>query len=269
MPWCPKCKNEYKEGITVCVDCGCELVDSLEDQAKPVYFGEEDEILNMIHFLKANGYMEAVSEYNEQDDCFELVAKAGDSERIKKMIQVYLKEIASREKAEEEEVQPEPTKTVLYEESGKKAEDYRTGAGTLLLVGTAGIIVLVLLNLGVLPIHLPLFTQRLTTGVMGVLFLIFVVLGISSLKSYHTLKNKAKNEETEKEQLLAWVTGNLTGSTIDAQIPEDVLQNSSKEELYFKRNDRLKEILKNQSPESTDAFIDYMIEEIYENLFEE
>ena len=27
MPWCPKCKSEYREGFTVCADCGSELVD--------------------------------------------------------------------------------------------------------------------------------------------------------------------------------------------------------------------------------------------------
>lgn len=30
--WCPKCKNEYVEGITTCVDCGCELVDELPEE---------------------------------------------------------------------------------------------------------------------------------------------------------------------------------------------------------------------------------------------
>ena len=30
MPWCPKCKSEYREGFTVCADCGGVLVD--EDQ---------------------------------------------------------------------------------------------------------------------------------------------------------------------------------------------------------------------------------------------
>ena len=29
MPWCPKCKNEYIEGITTCADCGVELVEEL------------------------------------------------------------------------------------------------------------------------------------------------------------------------------------------------------------------------------------------------
>lgn len=35
MPWCPKCKNEYKEGIKICADCGCELV-SEEKRKSPL-----------------------------------------------------------------------------------------------------------------------------------------------------------------------------------------------------------------------------------------
>ena len=29
--WCPKCRYEYREGITVCPDCGTPLVESLEE----------------------------------------------------------------------------------------------------------------------------------------------------------------------------------------------------------------------------------------------
>ena len=31
MAWCPKCENEYVEGIKVCADCGTELVENLEE----------------------------------------------------------------------------------------------------------------------------------------------------------------------------------------------------------------------------------------------
>mgnify|MGYP006910466739 CR=1 FL=1 len=34
MPWCPKCKNEYVDGVKTCVDCGCDLVGSLEEMEK-------------------------------------------------------------------------------------------------------------------------------------------------------------------------------------------------------------------------------------------
>ena len=43
MPWCPKCRNEYREGIAVCAECGVELVDSLEECGKQAFiFGEKD-----------------------------------------------------------------------------------------------------------------------------------------------------------------------------------------------------------------------------------
>ena len=34
MPWCPKCKNEYVEGIVKCADCGSELVEELPVKTK-------------------------------------------------------------------------------------------------------------------------------------------------------------------------------------------------------------------------------------------
>ena len=34
MPYCPKCKAEYREGITECADCHVPLVDSLPEEAK-------------------------------------------------------------------------------------------------------------------------------------------------------------------------------------------------------------------------------------------
>ncbi len=31
MPWCPKCKSEYREGFSRCATCGVELVDTFEE----------------------------------------------------------------------------------------------------------------------------------------------------------------------------------------------------------------------------------------------
>ena len=37
MPWCPVCKEEYKEGITTCPECNTPLVASLEEAEKSDY----------------------------------------------------------------------------------------------------------------------------------------------------------------------------------------------------------------------------------------
>ena len=56
--WCPKCKNEYIEGVTTCVDCGCELVAELPeeiDENEPVVIGsltEESTAEKLVDYLK-------------------------------------------------------------------------------------------------------------------------------------------------------------------------------------------------------------------------
>ena len=34
MPFCPKCRAEYIEGVRICEDCGISLEDSLPDEVK-------------------------------------------------------------------------------------------------------------------------------------------------------------------------------------------------------------------------------------------
>lgn len=80
--WCPKCKNEYVEGITLCADCGVELVDELPeetDEVKPVrlcHVANEEIGAKLVLYLNVEGVLTAgimpVTEEDEFDDGFTL-----------------------------------------------------------------------------------------------------------------------------------------------------------------------------------------------------
>ena len=68
MPWCPKCKTEYYEGIKVCSECGSELVESLDDVVtlSPIVEGDKAQMERLCKFLKYNKIDSATIEYQEQ-----------------------------------------------------------------------------------------------------------------------------------------------------------------------------------------------------------
>ena len=50
MAICPNCKLEYEDGITICTDCNCLLVDKLPDFefSIPMYYGMTEEEVQYI-----------------------------------------------------------------------------------------------------------------------------------------------------------------------------------------------------------------------------
>ena len=63
MPWCPRCKTEYRPGMTHCADCGTQLIDMPAEQSdiadpKPVFLAEirrDSDAELVIQLLEDNG----------------------------------------------------------------------------------------------------------------------------------------------------------------------------------------------------------------------
>lgn len=72
MPWCPNCKNEYREGILKCADCGADLVETLETDkeiAPLCYQYTEDTAKKLVEYLRYSG-IASQYRFDENENAF-------------------------------------------------------------------------------------------------------------------------------------------------------------------------------------------------------
>ena len=78
--WCPKCKNEYVEGITHCADCGMELVESLNAKVSQEENAFEASTIENASFADIDSNAAANAPVNDTAEDFE-EDTASDSEQ--------------------------------------------------------------------------------------------------------------------------------------------------------------------------------------------
>ncbi len=59
MPFCPKCRCEYREGFAVCSDCGEKLVAYLPEDVKPGQQNDKSDEINWIPIARLTSYQYA------------------------------------------------------------------------------------------------------------------------------------------------------------------------------------------------------------------
>ena len=170
MAWCPECKCEYVEGIEKCADCGCELVDHLPDEP-------EGEVLTE-YFQRS---------LEEEGAVFRQAAMEKAAPQI----------VVGKKRGK-------PVVRSVYVNNEERAEENRTSAYTLLTVGTAGLVAVVLLFAGVIPIQMAVFSRYMICGVMGVVFILFLVMGVVSLRNFKLLKKRAVKENNLTDEIQKW-----------------------------------------------------------------
>lgn len=227
MPWCPICKNEYREGIRLCAECQVELVDHLEEE-------------------------------EEQD---------AEIERQAKIARLHAMIAAEQEGQEtEDDVKDEPVIYHAYQNSAAKAEDNRTSAYTLFLVGILGFVLVVLVFMGVIPLFQGAETTRyFVCGVMGALFVLFIVFGVVSMRNSKILLVQAQSENSLLSELEKWCGENMTAEQIDKELFDEEM---SDEQKYFKRTDKMKAIINDKFLNLDQGLLEHFVDEYYQGLFE-
>ena len=149
----------------------------------------------------------------------------------------------------------------VYVSKESKKEETKSTAYSFLLVSVFGFIALILFATGVLPVHVADYMKIMLCIVMGVMLLIFFVIGIVSLRQLKTLGTQAEKENDLSSEIISWFTSTYSAKDIDEEVFD--------QDLYFKRYEIMTRFLSKQYPDLEETFLDHLVEELYGNLFEE
>ena len=168
--------------------------------------------------------------------------------------------MAQQEQKKQQEKAPAP-----YIKKADKYEDTHSSAVTLLVIGSFGIIFMVLKIAGVLP-FLSGSASLLFDLVMSAVFLFFLICGFSSQKRAKQLKGEIAEEVSTTKEITEWFLSAYTGETIDAAIS---LETDMAEEMkYFHRTEFIKQELNTKLTELDDSYLEDLTENLYHSLFE-
>lgn len=227
MSWCPKCKNEYRPGVLRCAECKIPLVESL------------DEIM-------------------EQEERASDSGMPGEAAQMTDL---------SAENDDETQQETPKFRYQPYQKSVDKAQDNKSSAYTLFIVGGIGLIADILVFTGVLPLYQDSsYTKYLVCGVMGAMFILFLVFGGVSMRNSRILMLKADTEDSLQNEIAKWCAENLTAELIDEGIQ---LQDMPEEQKYFGRVDKMKSLISDKFLNLDEAFLDHFVDDYYRKLFEE
>lgn len=154
-------------------------------------------------------------------------------------------------------------KSSSYTKLSEKYEDMISSASTMLFVGIAGALFLMLVHLGIIPFPLG-STTWLFNLVMGGVFIVFIIAGIVSFIQAKQLKVEADTEDEMISDILSWSEKNIAKETLD-----EGLDTSQPEEiLYFSRFEKIKNITMHQFENADEPLIDELSERIYQKIYE-
>lgn len=237
MPFCPKCKYEFVDGIKKCNECGCDLVDSLDDITNE----SDEEIMDNENIINAELEDSNLGEtYESLEDGNVPFDKEDEESRFM-------------------------SSAKSYQKLSDKYEDVKSSAYTLILVGGVGLFVMILQWINVIKFPISSQTKWLFNSVLGGMFIIFLAAGIVSFMHAKKVKIEADIEDELINKINQFAKENITKEIIDKEVPQD----DSVEILFFNRAEVIKNILMHEFEDADEALIDELIENIYQSIYEE
>ena len=269
MPWCPKCKNEYRAGIAICPDCKETLVEELTEDMEEfiaLFQTTDEELKNKLvkYLIHCNHKVREESGIAETEEGKQLVhailVPQGDAKEALQEIRTVLSYDAKQE-AGEEDLKPRhraPEPSTLYVDAKSRYEEYKS-TGIMFLVFAALFLVFGILNLvGVIAIT----ASTVSLVLIFAMAVAFTYVGITSLKKVSSLKEEASTEEQTTDIIMKYLKENFSKEQLLADINEEI----TGEMLYFQLMETMKEAASEQFPDADENYLDALLEDYYNSL---
>lgn len=201
------------------------------------------------------------SEAESEDDLSDEM-EAADEEVLETELDDFKKmdDVLSNEGVIENEEHIRSTSSAAYVMKADQYKDLSSTVWVFLLFGLGGLI-FVLLNV-VKIIHI--FSNPLPNIVMGVLFLFFVYVGLSTYKKAKQVQSEIDTENKLTQDINEWLNNNITNEFVDSHRDDNVTEELS----YIKLYEAIKEMLIKEFGDQNSSYLDHLIEEFYSNKFD-
>ncbi len=157
------------------------------------------------------------------------------------------------------------TSGLNFEHSMEKYKDNMSTAITFLLCGIGGIVVLVLNWFGIIKLIAGKDLEAIVIYVaLLILFVIFLGIGIYSIKVANKVKTKIKSEVNYTDEIRDWVADNISPEDVDASYIDNGLPIEIK---YFERNSYITKAIKEQFPDAPTDLVESICDEFIEEKF--
>lgn len=185
----------------------------------------------------------------------------------------------------------------------EKANELKTSGCALTICGGAGAVFMILVLSGVIPLNLAGPFGILTKCIMSLLFVLFLVTGIISLKRSKSAFEDAKRETEKKNDIKKWFLDTYDAASLDeiidsrpeetdaaeeaSEAEEDEEESSDDEAVpddssgadpiaefdknyrFFARSELIKDKICERFMDVEDALMSELTEELYNEIFEE
>lgn len=146
----------------------------------------------------------------------------------------------------------------IYINEKERYNDVKSTGYSFTIISVIGFILLILMWTNTLPINIDITNKIMTSVVMGILFTIFLIIGIKSFLSLKKIQESADNQEKTNSNIITWFFDNI-----------DAAFDTASEENYFETYNTISEILTSQFPTLREEELDYITEAIISKINDE